>query len=113
MCSDPIRVAIDAIISLGHVDGSTADQIYASTSVTCPNYTLVDIQQALTRGVKRGIFVVKPQTTPVVYCVARNMVQLNPANIKYYPEGLCGLETYTCYKRVAGPCECLPGPFID
>jgi len=86
-CQNLIVSAIDAILTLRTPGGSTASETLDQVSLTCPNLanvTLLEIQQALNVGAKRGIFRrVARSDGQTAYMVLSAMVQLNGANSRY------------------------------
>lgn len=59
-CDDPTMVLVTALFSLCGIDGgksgNTQDEIIATASDICTNFTEAEYEQALTSGINRGLF---------------------------------------------------------
>jgi hypothetical protein len=90
-CTDPISIAIQAILNLRQRYGSSAPDILTESLVICPDYIInqCDVDDALHYGTRRGIFsrIVRHHGDEPTYMVNARMALFNYENRKYarYP----------------------------
>lgn len=96
-CSDPISVIVQAIMDLAETKGSLATAIITESQSICSTLTSTAILEALTKGVKRGIFLPIYASVEVLptYMVNANMTAINFRNRIYdRPACLGGTNTF-------------------
>lgn len=86
-CNDILSVAVQAILNINSVGGSTVNDIYSQVLQICDDQsiTIDDVSIALMVGAQRGIFFRKiiDTTTEPTFMINSNMVGVNPRNAKY------------------------------